>query len=175
MKIVSIYIFDIDQKICQSTENLLFINVFHRTFVKELMREFAIHAAESLDEIERKIFEHNDFQFICQRINSLATVIVTDKEYPSRSSFELTKQILNLPTEKHIQKIIDERQDGLDAIGRIKRDIDQTLVIAHENIDKVLSRGHDIDELVEKSANLSNASKTFYKTARKHNRCCTIS
>jgi synaptobrevin family protein YKT6 len=71
--------------------------------------------------------------------------------------------------------ILETRQDGTDAIARVKSTINETIVIVHENIDKVIARGHDIDQLVEKSARLSSTSKIFYKTAKKQNRCCHIS
>jgi len=51
----------------------------------------------------------------------------------------------------------------------------ETLVIMHENVDKVLGRGENIAELVEKSERLSASSKAFYKVARAHNTCCLIS
>ncbi len=45
----------------------------------------------------------------------------------------------------------------------------------HKTIDAVLERGVKLDELVERSNDLSSQSKLFYKQARKTNSCCTIS
>lgn len=174
MKIVGIYIIDLQNKTCQYKDALDFVNVFSRSSVKELMHEFAIHAAETLLNPERKIFEHPEWSFSCQRFDERAIVIVTDHEYPSRVAFELLRTLFDDPTERNLIRILETRQDGSDAISRVKSSLNQTLVIAHENIDKVIARGHDIDELVERSANLSASSKMFYKTAKKHNRCCII-
>ena len=175
MKIISIYVIDLELKTCMSKEKLDFLNMFHRSSAKELLREFALYSAEHLGNPERKIIEHTDYMFICQRNGTQAIIIVTDKEYPSRVSFEIILNIQKNPTSETIQNIIEKRQDGLDNISRIKSTIGETMVIAHENIDKILQRGHDIDELVEKSQNLSMSSKIFYKTAKKHNSCCVLS
>tara|TARA_B110001450_G_C17606264_1_gene475240 strand:+ start:43 stop:570 length:528 start_codon:yes stop_codon:yes gene_type:complete len=174
MRIVGIYIIDIQNKTCQYKDALNFVNTFSRRAVKELMHEFAIHAAETLLDPERKIFEHPDWSFSCQRFNDCAIVIVTDHEYPSRVAFELLRKLFDDPSESNLMHILETRQDGTDAISRVKSSLGETLVIVHENIDKVIARGHDIDDLVEKSANLSASSKMFYKTAKKHNSCCCI-
>jgi len=175
MKIISIYVIDLELKTCMSKEKLDFLNMFHKSSVKELLREFALYSAEHLNNPERKIIEHTDYMFICQRNDPQVIIIVTDKEYPSRVSFEIILNIQKNPTGETIQHMIETRQDGFDNISRIKSTISETMVIAHENIDKLLQRGHNIDELVEKSQNLSMTSKIFYKTAKKHNSCCHLS
>jgi len=175
MKIISIYIIDLKIKTCMSKVKLDFLNMFHRSAVKELLREFALHTAEHLIEPERKIIEHADYMFICQRDNSVVIIMATDKEYPSQVSFEIILNVQKTPTAENLQQIIETRQNGRDNISRMKLKINETMVIAHENIDKILQRGHDIDTLVEKSKNLSMSSKIFYKTAKKHNSCCCIS
>lgn len=175
MLIAGIYIINIHDKTCRYKDKLDFVNSFSRNAVRELMHEFAIHSAESLDTQGRKIFQHEKFSFSCQCIDNYAIVIVTDHEYPSRVAFELLRNLYENPSDNNMIHILETRQDGTDTISRIKSTIDETMVIAHENIDKVIARGHDIDELVEKSQRLSSSSKMFYKTARKHNRCCQIS
>lgn len=175
MRLVSIYIIDTSAKTCKFRGRLNFISSLNRAVVRELLREFAIAAAESLGSPERKIFEHKQFQFICHRYGSKTVIIVTDSEYPSRVSFEIIRDIFENESEDFLKYILDQRQDGLDALGRLKSEIEETMVIAHENIDRVIARGEDIDKLVEKSKNLSANSKMFYKAAAKHNRCCGIS
>lgn len=146
-----------------------------RSSVNELLKEFAIAAAESLGSPERKIFEHVQFHFICHRVDDKAVIMVTDNEYPSRVAFEILRELFADESEVFLNRILDERQDGLDRIGRLRSEIDETMVIAHENINRVIARGEDIDKLVERSENLSANSKMFYKVARDHNRCCYIS
>ena len=174
MKIISIYVIDLELKTCMSREKLDFLNMFHKSSVKELLREFALYSAEHLNNPERKIIEHTDYMFICQRNDPQVIIIVTDKEYPSRVSFEIILNIQKNPTGETIQHMIETRQDGFDNISRIKSTISETMVIAHENIDKLLQRGHNIDELVYIIIKFG-PSKIFYKTAKKHNSCCHLS
>jgi synaptobrevin family protein YKT6 len=44
-----------------------------------------------------------------------------------------------------------------------------------KTIDSVLERGVKLDNLVERSNDLSAQSKMFYKQAKKTNSCCVIS
>ena len=44
----------------------------------------------------------------------------------------------------------------------------------HDTIEAALERGGKLDELIEKSDDLSASSKMFYTTAKKHNQCCTL-
>lgn len=50
----------------------------------------------------------------------------------------------------------------------------QTCPLQHQTIDAVLERGVKLDDLVERSDDLSKASKMFYKQAKKTNSCCVI-
>jgi synaptobrevin family protein YKT6 len=60
----------------------------------------------------------------------------------------------------------------VDAISKIHKDLDDTMVVLHQTIDGVLARGVKLEDLVERSNDLSNSSKLFYKTSRKMNYVC---
>ena len=45
---------------------------------------------------------------------------------------------------------------------------------ADDLISRARDRGVKLDELIEKSDDLSASSKMFYTTAKKHNQCCDI-
>ena len=62
-----------------------------------------------------------------------------------------------------------------DKVSKIQKDLDDTTEILHKTIDSVLERGVKLDQLVERSDDLSRQSKMFYKQARKTNSCCVIS
>ena len=47
-------------------------------------------------------------------------------------------------------------------------------MVLHKTIDSVLARGEKLDNLVDKSTDLSLASQMFYKQAKKQNQCCAI-
>lgn len=61
-----------------------------------------------------------------------------------------------------------------DKLSKIQKDLDETKVILHETIDSMLARGEKLENLVDKSNDLSMASQMFYKQARKTNSCCRM-
>jgi len=75
-----------------------------------------------------------------------------------------------------LNKMIVSYQDPkqVDKLSKIQQELNETTDIMHQTIDKVLERGVKLDDLVDRSADLSSQSKMFYKTAKKHNSCCTI-
>lgn len=172
MKLVAAFIFEGDDTLY--AEDLNFVTFFNRNSVRELMHELVRVAAENAQDM-RKIFEHPPWQFIVLKLPIKTLVMVTDNEYPTSVAYEI---LMKLSTEPSIlQNVLTQCQDprAISSLYRIRQQLDETLVIMHENVDKILQRSEDINELVQKSERLSQTSKTFYKVARKHNRCCSIS
>ena len=77
------------------------------------------------------------------------------------------------PAESYVQKYQNPAE--ADKVTKIQKDLDETTRILHKTIDSVLERGVKLDNLVEKSNDLSAQSKMFYKQAKKTNSCCVIS
>lgn len=75
-----------------------------------------------------------------------------------------------------LETAIQAYQDpaAADKLSKIQRDLDETKIILHKTIESVLERGEKLDQLVDKSADLSMASQLFYKQARKANSCCSF-
>lgn len=57
-------------------------------------------------------------------------------------------------------------------VGTVLKTLDETKAVLHQTIDQVLARGEKLDDLVHKSARLSETSKMFYTQAQKHNSFC---
>lgn len=172
MKLVAAFIFEADNILY--AEDLNFITFFNRNSVRELMHELVRLAAITTQD-RRKIFEHPPWQFVVLKLEDKTLVMVTDNEYPTSVSYELLSKLVHDPTV--LQNIITDCQDPrtISPMYRVRQQLDETMVIMHENVDKILQRSEDINKLVQKSERLSQTSKTFYKVARKHNRCCSIS
>ena len=51
-------------------------------------------------------------------------------------------------------------------------EVEETKVILHDSIKKLLERQGDLDKLVEKSKDLSEGAKQFYKTSKKMDKSC---
>lgn len=60
-------------------------------------------------------------------------------------------------------------------IGRIHKELDEVMVVMHDNIEKTIKRGESLDELESKALNLSEHSLEFKKTAERLNSgCCGL-
>jgi hypothetical protein len=99
-------------------------------------------------------------------------VVITDHLYPA----EVSRRILyKMVSEKarHVQPYFDLYKDvNNDNLFHIKQDLETTKSILHNTIEKLFERGERLDDLVDKSKELSNSTKTFYRRAKKHNRWC---
>lgn len=177
MRLISIYIINTENKKFICVKNLDFISYFSRNSVAELMTTFACHVADRIEQHERKILEHNEYMFACLKKENIAVIIITDHDYPSRVTFCLINNIFENPTQQNAKHMLNTCQDArqIDKIYNIRAALDETMVIMHQAIDKILERGEKLDDLVQRSAELSASSKMFYKTTRQHNRCCIIS
>lgn len=144
---------------------------------------------------QRQSIEHEGYVVHCYvRSDGLGGTVTTDLDYPARVAFVLLGQLLedfvaahgdswktvNIPesvvfpkAEEYLQKYQDPSE--ADKVTKIQKDLDETTQILHKTIDSVLERGVKLDNLVDKSNDLSAQSKLFYKQAKKTNSCCVIS
>jgi synaptobrevin family protein YKT6 len=76
------------------------------------------------------------------------------------------------PVEEAVVKYQDPA--AADQIMRIQRNLDETRDVLHNTIDSVPQRGEKLEDLVERSGELSGQSKLFYKNAKKANSCCAV-
>jgi synaptobrevin homolog YKT6 len=143
---------------------------------------------------QRQSIEHEGYVVHCYvRHDGLGGTVTTDLEYPSRVAFVLLGQLLEEyttlqgdawktmtvpesvvfpPGEVYLQKYQNPAE--ADKVTKIQKDLDETTQILHKTIDSVLERGVKLDNLVDKSNDLSAQSKLFYKQAKKTNSCCVI-
>jgi synaptobrevin homolog YKT6 len=75
-----------------------------------------------------------------------------------------------------LESCLVEYQDPtkVDKLMKVDKSLSETKEVLHKTIEAVLARGEKLDDLVDKSAELSASSKAFYKTAKKTNSCCTV-
>ena len=144
---------------------------------------------------QRQSITHESYVVHCYvRSDGLAGTVTTDLEYPSRVAYVLLTQLLDdftntmgdswtsvdqpdsvtfAPIEEYLQKYQNPAE--ADKVTKIQKDLDETTQVLHKTIDSVLERGVKLDNLVERSDDLSRQSKMFYKQAKKTNSCCVIS
>jgi len=183
-----------DPVILTSASDLSSFSFFQRgtmaQFVTFSLRQFTKSAAPGT----RATVPHEGHMIhVYVRADGLGATCMVDAEYPDRVAFTLLSAILDEFTAKYQDKWRGESNDNsmplpsleaqlakyqnpaeADKLMAIQKDLDQTTAIMHDTIEAALDRGVKLDELIEKSEDLSSSSKMFYKTAKKQNQCCYI-
>jgi len=127
------------------------------------------------------------------RFDRLCGVVVADKDYPQRAAYGLINQFLGEYDEANKGKWKEEKKDvneeplylsadlkkwqkpeEADKMMKIQKNLDDIKNVMHKNIEQVLTRGQKLEDLMERSDDLSAASKQFYKQAKKTNQCCKM-
>jgi synaptobrevin family protein YKT6 len=126
------------------------------------------------------------------RTDGLCGCITSDAEYPARVAYSLLTKLLEdfiafkpswrtetspAPTVwPQLEQDVVKYQDpaSADQIMKIQKNLDETRDILHNTIDNVLARGERLEDLVERSGELSAQSKLFYKEAKRANSCCAV-
>lgn len=132
---------------------------------------------------QRQSITHEGYVVHCYvRSDGLGATVTTDLDYPARVAFVLIGQLLEdfvehvggdanwknvtqpesvaFPKlEEYLQKYQDPA--AADKVTKIQKDLDETTQILHKTIDSVLERGVKLDNLVERSNDLSAQSKMF--------------
>jgi len=199
MKVVGISILrtikDSDPIPLSSACDLASFGYFQRQTVKEMLSFLSKTFTKRTTEGQRQSITHESYVVHCYvRSDGLAGTVTTDLEYPSRVAYVLLTQLLDdftntmgdswtsvdqpdsvsfPPIEEYLQKYQNPAE--ADKVTKIQKDLDETTQVLHKTIDSVLERGVKLDNLVERSDDLSRQSKMFYKQAKKTNSCCVIS
>ncbi|CUM66143.1 uncharacterized protein PRCAT00003800001 [Priceomyces carsonii] len=179
-----------------SARDLSQFSFFERTGVSQFMTFFSETVSQRTQAGQRQSIEEGNYVgHTYARLEGLACVIITDKEYPVRPAYTLINKILEeylalhpqlewesitatTPAlhydtlEQYLKKYQDPSQ--ADSIMKVQQELDETKIVLHKTIESVLQRGEKLDSLVDKSEALSSSSRMFYKQAKKTNSCCTI-
>jgi synaptobrevin homolog YKT6 len=124
----------------------------------------------------------------------LAAAVLTDQEYPARVAFSLLQSATDAFLKQYGQTKWDQisqdaamtvqglpelltqyqKPEEADKIMRIQKELDETKTVLLTSIDQLLQRGEKLEELAQKSNDLSFQSKAFVDRATDLNSCCTI-
>lgn len=183
-------------KILQDEFNLESFGFFERRNVQPLLVFSARTITERTAQGTRQSVDAdqnvNAVVHVYVRPDGLASVIVSDSEYPQRVAHTLLTKVMDDFTNTYppsswnsmveqtgkmasLSETLKKYQNPqeADALMRLQKDLDDTKEILKNTLVNVLERGEKIDDLVARSGDLSFEAKAFYKTARKTNRCCT--
>ncbi|XP_026438190.1 VAMP-like protein YKT61 [Papaver somniferum] len=168
-----------------------------RFFIRRGVGEFIVFVGRTVAQDtlpgQRQSVQHEAYKVHSYNMNNLCALGFMDDHYPVRSAFYVLHKVLNEYEKNfddswksaqadaaqpwpYLTEALKKFQDPTEAdqFLNIQRELDETRFILHETVDRVLTRGEKLDNLVEKSADLSAASRTFYKKAKDTNQFCPI-
>lgn len=123
----------------------------------------------------------------------VGAAVVIDNEYPQRVAFSLLAESVCIFLERmagkweeatadmalacpEIQDLFIKYQNPAEAdkLTKISNGLEEVKGTLLRSMDDILKRGECMENLMEKSKDLSNASVAFARTARKNNQCCKM-
>lgn len=175
-------------------------NIFQRSTVKEVLtfgnRQVASLSRpgqRSVVKIEATDSKPNCHYGTCGPNQEFACIVTTDMNYPTRVAFSLVSKagdaflkaagskVADVTTDVNIDipewtTMLQKYQDPTtaDPIAQIEKDVGETRQVLVETLDDLLKRGESLQNLVDKSEDLSYQSKAFLKSSKKANSCCVI-
>lgn len=172
------------------------VGFFYKNTVKETFKFVIRESLPTLDKGTRHSVQHEEYfcHILVSTTEQIAFYMFCDQDYPRRIAFaalqecsEVFKKNVgdnwkkfakdeNIPV-SGIEDIMKNYQDPskVDKVSQAQKNVDETKIILHENIKKLLANQGDLDTLVAKSNDLSKGAKAFYKSSKKVNKsCCNI-
>lgn len=181
-----------------SADELTHVGYFQRSTVREMMRFFSRQFAKGAKDPGQRTSVKQE-GFLCHIYVSPTGVVAAcfaDEEYPTRVAFGFLSKLcedflqatggnlsgavadghFDAPFQTTHSNLLQRFQDPrqADQLTRIMNELEETKMVLHETIEKALERGTKIDNLIDKSNELSGSSKMFFKTAKKQNQCCSF-
>ena len=169
---------------------------FQRASVQEFIKFTSkLMASKAAPGTRQSIKETEAMCHCYAREDSLVGICMADEEYPHRVAHTLLAKVLDdftgqVPRDQWaaaaagtgevqgftgtLDVYLKKYQDpaAVDPLAKMQSEVDETKIILHNTIAAVLDRGEKLDDLAQKSDELSFQSKAFIKTARKTNSCC---
>jgi len=177
MKLYSIILFDNNNKIISEAYNLSHFGYFERSTVKEFIIFFTNLISTRINTNTKNTVKQNIYVIYCYKNTNNTCCIVCDEEYPEQPAFYIINEILQKQfstpeLEKLIIKYADPKETN--KIYKIQGELSNIKEVLNQTIDSLLERGEKLEDMVEKSDNLSHLSKEFYKKTKENN-CCFAS
>ncbi len=166
---------------------------FKRGPVQELVTFFTRQVVQRTKPTQKNVVDEGDF--VCQTyvsMDNLACAVVTDKTYTTRVALSLCALVIQEFKATHQNKwnsatadvqldtpllkeliVKYQKPDEADNISRIQKELDEVKEILHHSMEDLLNRGEKLENIIERSEDLSASSKQFLWQAKKNNQCCS--
>ena len=162
-----------------------------KEYIKFASRNMAARTGPNLRQNIKYQPENLDITFkgCCATSNDkISVVVITKDTYDMRVAHALIEKVLDRVNTNIINPVKDtninyglyalleqfQTPEKVDNIKRIENDLDETKELLVDGLGKLLLRGEKLEDLVQKSEDLSFASKAFHQKSRELNRCCNI-
>jgi len=149
-------------------------------FIRNKLREFMLASAREIIDrsnndsiIDIELNFKQTFYVVGLKTITGSVLIFTTENMQHSHLIILARYILT----KGLRTTIPENFDLIrtDAkIQKIQQELSEITYVMINNIDALLAREEKLDDLVNKTAHLSEESKTFYHKTKNMNRCCLI-
>ena len=190
MKIYALYIYhrsDEDHsQLIDSAKDFNDVGMFYQKNVIELADFASKQLVISKNPQTFVSAQEKQFIFHAYRKGNAVAIAVTTEDYPSRIAYSILREIMiehdqcwgKYPGGKSqvISNGIIKYQDpkNADKLAQIQSNLDEIKEIMVMNLEKAIGRGEKLNEMAQKSEELSQQSKMFAKEAEKMNKCCTM-
>lgn len=149
-------------------------------FIRNKLREFMLASAREIigrskngNIIDIELNFKQKFYVVGLKTITGSVLIFTTENMQHGHLVILARYILA----KGLCKTIPENFDLIKTeakIQKIQRELSEITYVMINNVDALLAREEKLDDLVNKTAHLSEESKTFYHKTKNMNRCCMI-
>ena len=177
------YIFDINYRLGDFA-------FYEKPKIKEILVFASRLAIKKLSKYDMNIMKHDKYHAYCASNHLIGCCIIMDTgDYSLREIDKILKKIIKDTLEevdiykfKHKDYCIKLKSLEInipnspkDQLLYVKDDLEKTKQIMIQNIEDVINRGEELENLIEQTEDLSRTSKFFFKKSKKMNQnCCVI-
>jgi synaptobrevin family protein YKT6 len=200
MKLLSLIIYkhkegegSIEALNCMDLQHFSF---FHRGPLKEHIKFHSRLVVSRTEKGRRSSLQFEQNLGMCHtwvHPQGVGAAVLVDAEYPQRVAFGLLAEVVRMFLEQFAGKWESLEKDAelrspeieemfakfqnpaeADKLTKIEKDLEEVKGTVMQSMDDLLKRGESLDQLMQKSKDLSNTSVQFYRTAKKNNQCCKM-
>jgi len=200
MRIISIHVFSLYKSkpiILSSAFSLSFVSIFQRGTLKDFLN---FHSRLVIERVQKDTHAQVQLEkgvcFAIANDDKIGVTMICDEEYPKRVAIDFLLRVhenfkffmnqkkldlnsIDKDTDvkfEYIDTEIEAWQDPSkkDNIMKLQNELNDVQDIMRQNLNELLKREENLENLMEKSKDLSATSVNFYKQAKKTNSCCNL-
>jgi synaptobrevin family protein YKT6 len=168
-----------DSLLLHGSYELSSFSFWQRSTIKDLCSFVSVETAKRCTENMSASIEHKNVICYASVSRNIAVTIVTDVEYPVRIVLMLMNKMMHMYIHESVtdfDTILKEYQNinKVDKMAAIRSDLNDTIKICHETINKLCLREDELATMMVKTDELLALSMTFRKEAEDLNGCCVL-